>query len=107
MAETIKILGQSIPQGGTLSNVYAAPNPAVLSTIMCCNQNAFEVKLRISVAVAGAVDTPSQYLYYDVPLGANDSIALTVGITMAATDVLRAYSDRGGVSFNAFGMEVA
>lgn len=107
MAENIKVLGQQTPLAGVMTTIYTATNAAVVSTISCCNQNTFDVKIRISIAVAGAVDDPKQYIYYDVPLEGNNSFALTAGITLANSDVIRGYSDRGNVSFNVFGTEVS
>jgi hypothetical protein len=47
-------------------------------------------------------------LAYDVPIAANDSTTLTLGLTMDATDVLsvNAAGTASRLSFNAFGAEV-
>jgi hypothetical protein len=47
------------------------------------------------------------YLAYDVTVGASDSTALTLGITMATTDVLTVYASSATVSFTAFGSEIS
>ena len=87
--------------------MYTAPGAtsAVCSTIVVCNQNAAGIKYRISVAVAGAADTPKQYLYYDAVLPANMSVIATMGLSLGASDVVRVYADTGNVSFNLFGVE--
>ena|SRR5437773_8328020 len=109
MADTLKVLGQSFPVAGILTDAYTVPaaTQAVVSTIVVCNQGASVAKFRISVAVAGAADAPSQYLRYDVPVAGNDGFDITIGVTLGATDVIRVYSDTGSVSFNIVGVQVA
>lgn len=107
MANTIKVLGQSKPSATTLTAAYTVPaaTTATVSTVMVANQSATATAFRISVAVAGAADTPSQYLYYDIPINGNDTFAATIGITLAATDVIRVYNTLATLSFNIFGVE--
>ena len=110
MAETLKVLGQVVPTATTLTALYTVPGSvsAVISSIIICNQNpATTIKFRISLAKSNAVDTPAQYIYYDLPLIANDTFIATVGISLAATDVVRVQSDTANVSFNLLGVEVA
>ena len=56
----------------------------------------------------GEAISDKHYLAYDVPVAANDSTTLTLGVAMQATDVLSIAA--GGtaslLSFNAFGAEV-
>jgi hypothetical protein len=47
------------------------------------------------------------YVAYDVTVGASDSTALTLGITMATTDVLTVYASTATCSFVAFGSEIS
>lgn len=109
MAQQRQTLGQSKPAATTLTALYTVPagKQATVSSVTCCNQSTSNDTLRISVAVAGAADATKQYLFYDLPIPANDTFTLTIGITLAATDILRCYSGSGNVSFNAFGIEVS
>ena len=43
---------------------------------------------------------------YDVAIAANDTTALTLGMTLAATDVITIYASTSNISFNAFGSEI-
>lgn len=108
MADTSKVLGQAKPAGTTLTDLYTVPGATstVVSSITVTNQST-ATSFRLSVAVAGAADALSQYIAYDVPLGANETKTFTLGITLAATDKLRCYSASGNVSFSAFGIETA
>lgn len=108
MTDTFKVLGQSFPAGGVLTDLYTVPTvtSAVISSLTICNQNSSKAKVRVSIAVAGAVDTTKQYLIYDACLLGNETKSITIGETLATTDVFRVYSDTGTVSFNLFGTEV-
>ena len=108
MAETLKKLGQISPSAQTLSTLYAVPasTQASVSSIVVCNRGASATRFRISHAVAAAADADAQYLYYDEIIPANKTFVATIGITMAATDVLRVMSGNGQTSFAAYGAEV-
>lgn len=109
MATTYKVLGQSNPSATTATTLYTVPSAtqAVVSTIVICNQAASAATFRISVRPAGAAQTAAMYLAYDVTVGASDSTALTLGITLGATDVITVYGSTATLSFTAFGSEIA
>ena len=102
-----KALGQSNPVAATLTDIYTVPAAkyAVISSIVVCNRSAVATSFRVSVAVAGAANDVKQYLYYDVPIPGNDVFVATIGITLAATDVVRVYATLATLSFNLFGTE--
>jgi hypothetical protein len=79
----------------------------VISTIVVANRAAAAKTYRIAVRPNGATLADSQYLAYDVPLAANDSIALTLGITVDAADVITVYASSADLTFTAFGSEIA
>jgi len=108
MANTLKVLAQTNPLAATLTDSYTVPGAtsATVSTITIANRSATATQFRISVAVAGAANDNKQYIVYDAEIAGNDTIALTLGITLAATDVVRVYATLAAVSFNVFGVEV-
>lgn len=108
MTDTLKSLAQSNPAAGALTGIYTVPGAtaAMVSSVVVCNQGNSPATFRIAHAVAGAADTPAQYLYYDMPVPAKQTFIATVGLSLAATDVLRAYASSGGLSFNVYGVEV-
>ena len=56
----------------------------------------------------GAPDAPQQYIAGpNAPLLPNEAKAFTLGVTLAAGDVVRCYSNSGQVSFNIFGSMIA
>lgn len=109
MAETFKVLAQAKPAATTLDEIYEVPlvTSTVVSTIVVCNRGAVDDTFRISIGVGGAADAPEQYTHYDAPILANDTLTITIGATLAAGDILRAYSGLGNVAFTAFGVENA
>ena len=109
MATTYKVLGQSNPSATTATTLYTVPSStqAVVSTIVICNQTASAATYRIAVRPAGASLAAQHYVAYDVTVGASDSTALTLGITLATTDVVTVYASTTSLSFTAFGSEIA
>jgi glucose-6-phosphate dehydrogenase assembly protein OpcA len=108
MPQTHKVLGQSNPAATTLTTLYTAPasTQAVCSTITICNTASSATTYRIAVRPAGASIATSQYLAYDAALPANDTATLTLGVTLAATDVISVYAESANVAFSAFGVEI-
>jgi hypothetical protein len=104
-----KVLGQSAPAATTAANVYTVPSAteAVVSTIVIANRAATAGSFRLSVRPNGATQADQHYLAYDVPIAANDSTTLTLGITMDAADVLTFYASSADMSINVFGTEIA
>jgi len=109
MATTYKVLGQSNPSATTATTLYTVPSAtqAVVSTIVIANLTATAATFRIAVRVAGATLANSQYVAYDITVGASDSTALTLGITLNATDVITVYASTANLTFTAFGSEIA
>lgn len=108
MATTYKVLGQSNPSATTLTDAYTVPSSTTttISTITVCNRSATGTTFRISVAIDGAADTNAQYLYYDAAIAGNDTVSLTLGITLGDTDKVRVYAGAATLSFNLFGVEI-
>jgi glucose-6-phosphate dehydrogenase assembly protein OpcA len=109
MPTTYKVLGQSNPSATTATTLYTVPSAtqAVVSTIVIANLTATAATFRIAVRVAGATLANSQYVAYDITVGASDSTALTLGVTLNATDVLTVYASTANLTFTAFGSEIS
>jgi len=109
MPTTYKVLGQVAPSATTLTTLYTVPasTQAVVSTISVCNQSSSATTFRIAIRVAGAAISGEDYIAYNSTISANDTTFITVGITLAATDVISVYSTAATVSFNAFGSEIS
>ena len=109
MASTYKVLAQSAPSATTDTDVYTVGSgkSAVVSTITVCNRAASSATYRIAIRVAGATLANEDYIAYDATVTANDTISLTLGVTLAATDVVTVYASTANFSFNIFGAEIA
>jgi alpha-L-arabinofuranosidase len=109
MTTVYKVLAQSNPAANTLTTVYTVPaaNSAVLSTIMIANiSGTSNATYSLAVQKGGAALTSNNYIIFNSTVLANDSAALTLGITLAATDVLSANCSIANVAINVFGSEV-
>lgn len=106
---TYKILGQSAPAATTEVDLYTVPasTETIISSIVVCNRGASAGTYRIYVAINGAAAANAQYLVYDASIQAKETVALTLGVTLDATDKLRVYASSADFSFNAFGSELA
>ena len=90
MAIVYKVLGQSNPAATTATTLYTVPaaTSAVVSTITICNQNNASDTYRIAIRPAGATLAAQHYIAYNGVIPSYDSISLTLGITLATTDVV-------------------
>lgn len=109
MATAYKTLGQSNPSATTATTLYTVPaaTSTVVSTITVCNQASTAGSFRLAIRPAGASLAAQHYLAYDTPIAANDTIALTLGVTLATTDVVTVYASSANMSFSAFGSEIS
>ncbi len=109
MATNYLVLGQVNPASAALTTLYTAPaaTQAVVSTVTACNTASVSGTFRVAVRPGGASASLQHYLVYDAPLAANSTVALTLGITLGATDVVSVYGSTGNLAFAAFGSEIA
>jgi len=108
MPTVYKVLGQSAPSATTNTDLYTVPaaTSAVVSTIVVANRSDSTATYRIAIRPAGATLANQHYLAFDVGVGASDSTNLTLGITLAATDVVSIYASTANLSFSIFGSEI-
>ncbi len=109
MPTTYKVLAQSNPSATTATTLYTVPSSTstVVSTITVCNQAGSAGSFRIAVRPGGATLAAQHYVAYDVAIAANDTTAITLGLTLATTDVITVYASSTSLSFNAYGSEIS
>lgn len=107
MPSSYKVLGQAT-DASTAADLYTVPaaTQAVISSISICNTTASQHTFRILVRPAGAGAAAVHRLAYDAPIAGNDTIILTVGLTVEATDVITVEASNNGLVFHAYGSEV-
>jgi hypothetical protein len=109
MAETIKVLAQSNPGAAVLTDIYTVPalTSTVVSSVVVCNESSTPSTFRIAIAVGGAADDPKQYLYFDLSFPGNETFIATIGITLAAGDIIRVRAGTGNFAFTVLGEELS
>ena len=109
MATTYKVLGQVEPSATTDTTLYTVPSAteAVCSTLSVCNKNASAGTFRVRIKVNGAADDDKQFVCYDAPIAAKDTLLLTFGATLSAGDVVVVYASTADQTFQLFGSEIA
>lgn len=90
------------PIATTLSTLYTATQDTVVSSIVICNIGGTATTFRIAVRPLGASIDDSHYIYYDLPIDANDTFIFTGGIALKNTDVISVYSGNANLSYNLF-----
>lgn len=107
MAISYKVLGQSAPSATTNTDLYTVPSStsAVASTLVIANRGV-TTTVRVAVRPAGAALANQHYIVYDTPVNQNDSLFLTIGLSLSQTDVVTVYAGSADVSFSLFGSEI-
>jgi len=108
MPTAYKVLGQLASAATTNETLDTCPasTQTVVSTLVVCNRAASAKTYRIAIRKDGATLATSQYIAFDVAIAANDSTALTLGITIDAADIITVYASSADLTFTAFGSEL-
>ena len=98
------VLKQSNPTATTDTDLYTVPagKEAVVSTIAVCESAGTPTRYRVLIRDDGDTAAAVHRLVYDAPVGALDTVFITVGATLSATDVITVYAATGDVTFQAF-----
>jgi hypothetical protein len=104
-----KVIAQSAPSAITNTDMYTVGTntQTIISTITVCNRGTSAATYRIAIRPNGASVLNQHYLAYDAVIAANDTIAMTMGITMDAADVFTIYASNANLSFGLYGSELA
>ena len=107
MANSYKVLGQSAPSATTATTLYTVPSStsAVASTLAICNRGA-STTFRVAIRPGGATLANQHYIVYDNYVNQYDTVFLTIGATLATTDVVTIYAGSANLTFNLFGTEI-
>jgi glucose-6-phosphate dehydrogenase assembly protein OpcA len=108
MATNYKVLGQVADASANDVTLYTVPSSTetIISTIAIANREAAENTFRIAIKVNGGSVANEDYINYDTTVGANDSIYLTLGLTLDASDVISVGASDANVTFSVFGSEI-
>lgn len=102
-----KVLGQVNPAASGLTTLYTVPSStqAICSTLSICNLSV-TTTFRVAIRPSGAAIANQHYIAYDNYVNNNDSIMLTLGMSLNSTDVVSVYSASSGLAFSLFGTEI-
>ncbi len=108
MATAYKVLGQIAPAATTATAIYTVPSATetVISSVTICNRGT-AATFRLAVRPDGATLANQHYIAYNADIAANDTVVLTLGLTLNASDILEAYASSANLSFNAYGTEIS
>lgn len=109
MPTVYKVLGQSAPAATTDTTLYTVPaaTSTVVSSVVIANRDATAATFRVAIRPGGAALANQHYIAFDVTVGAADSTVLTLGLTLAATDVITVRASSANLSFSAYGSELS
>ena len=107
MPNAYKVLGQLASTTSAVA-LYTCPasTEAVISTIVVANRDSTSKTFTIILRPNDETLADKHYLAKDITVGGSDTTALTLGITMDATDKLYISGSTTDLSFTAFGSEI-
>jgi hypothetical protein len=108
MPTAYKVLGQVHVAATTATTLYTVPSAtsAVCSTLAICNLGV-STTYRVAIRPAGATLADQHYLVYEAAINQYDTTLLTIGVTLATTDVVTVYAGTADVTFQLFGSEIS
>jgi len=100
---------QGTASTGTYATLYEAPSAteAVISSLVICNQASSDVTVRIGLDTTAGTPGASEFLVYDAVIAGNDTVALTLGVTLDASKFIRVSSSANTCNFTAFLSEIS
>ena len=107
MPTNYKILAQAASATADTA-FYTVPvaTETVVSTITICNRGTASATYRINTRKDGTATAVANYLAYDATVPGNDTIALTLGISLDASDQISLMASNTNITFQAFGAEI-
>ena len=83
-----------------------ASTEAIVSSIVVCNRENAANTFRIATKTDNSSVANTDYIAYDTSIAANDTVTLTLGITLQAAAEISVGASDANVTFNAFGTEI-
>lgn len=108
MANVYKILGQVADASANDVELYLqAGVETIVSTITICNRSATAKTFRIATKSDNSAVANADYIAYDTTIEGNDTITLTLGITLQAAAEISVGASSADVTFQAFGTQIS
>jgi CDP-diglyceride synthetase len=90
---------------GTLYSTSASAT-AVISSILVANTASTAATYRIGIMGSAGTPAAANWAAFDVAVAANDTVALTLGITVGNSQFIRVSSSANTVTFSAYVSEI-
>jgi len=109
MAKNYKIIAQASPAINTDTTLYTVPSATevVISSITICNRGSTAANYRVAMRPNGETLADKHYIVYNTQVPAFDTVALSIGLTADAADVITVYASSASVSFGVFGSVIS
>jgi hypothetical protein len=108
MANAYKILGQVSDASANDVELYLATGvEAIVSTIIVANRASAAKTFRIATKTDNSAVADTDYVAYDTSIAANDTITLTLGITLEDGAEISVGASDANVTFQAYGTEIS
>jgi hypothetical protein len=100
---------QGTADTSTFATLYETPaaTEAVISSLVITNQSSSAVTVRIGMDASAGTPDASEFLVYDAAVAGNDTVALTLGVTMDPEKFIRVSSSASVCNFSAFLSEIS
>jgi len=100
---------QGTASTGTYATLYTTPaaTEAVISSLVITNQSSSAITVRIGLDATAGTPGASEWLVYDAAIAGNDTVALTLGVTLSAQKFVRVSSSADTCNFSAFLTEIS
>lgn len=94
---------------GTYATLYTVPasTVGVISTISICNTSASASTYRIGFSATAGTPGASEWLVYGASVAANDTVFLSLGVSLQTGQSIRVSSSADTVTFQAFVSEIS
>lgn len=101
--------GGAFGKRNSTTTIYTVPSAtaAISSTLAITNRDIEDAYYRLQVRVGGSALANQHYLTWDALISGKDTITLTLGIALNATDVIEIMSSSPNLSVTMFGNEIA
>ena len=109
MANSYKVLGQANPlTSNTQVTLYTVPSGfmAFGSVLSICNQGTITSTVQVAVCPAGISSSAQTFILYNTYINPNDSLMLTLGLSLATTDKIQVSAGTSSFSFVLSGSEI-
>ena len=99
------ILAQVSPGAAVETLLYQVPTTyrTFVEGMTVCNRSSNAQSFRISISAQGAPTSLKDFVYFDLPTRANDTLLVELDFTMSASDVIRIFASSVDLSFILYG----